>query len=121
MGSDLTSSLTGELLEDDEDDEAFELKVVPIIIWIPHASQKLLIVQLSNYLNWKVFIYLHEKILITLILSYDLWACKKYPKIRSMTFQLCRKLFGSIAFKYSEDARLLTPTYSHIADLLDSF
>ena len=36
---------------DDEDDEAFELKVVPIIIWIPHASQKLLIVQLSNYLN----------------------------------------------------------------------
>lgn len=82
----------------------------------PHASQKLLIVQLSNYLNWKVFIYLHEKILITLILSYDLWACKKYPKIRSMTFQLCRKLFGSIAFKYSEHARLLTPTYSHIAD-----
>ena len=51
MGSDLTSSLTGELLEDDEDDEAFELKVVQIIIWIPHASQKLLIVQLSNYLN----------------------------------------------------------------------
>ena len=36
MGSDLTSSLTGELLEDDEDDEAFELKVVPIIIWIAY-------------------------------------------------------------------------------------